>query len=508
MTADRDFELSEMTIPELQAGMESGQFTAAELVEKYLGRIESLDARGPELRAVIEVNSEASTIAKGLDAERRSGAVRGPLHGIPLLVKDNMDTADTMSTTAGSTALNGWRAPHDAEVVTKLRTAGVIVLGKTNLTEWSNFRSQRSVSGWSARGGQCRNPYSLDRTAWGSSAGSAVAVSANYAPGALGSETDGSIVVPAMACALVGIKPTVGLTSRRGVIPISSSQDTIGPLARTVEDAAIILSAIVDADRAGARTQYDTGLTLDGLRGARIGLPRHKFFGYSRVLDRLTEDAVSVMKSLGATVIDPADIPTADELSFLGTELTVMLYEFKAGINDYLRGVDVSSGVKSLADLILYNEQHADLEMQFFGQDLFEMAESKGGLDEAEYLAALAQSHSASRERGIDAALNRHHLDALVMPTATIPSKIDQVNGDHITGVGSTPAAQAGYPEVNVPIGYVGGVPAGLIFVGTAGSERKLIRIAYAFEQATKHRRPPRFMAGALPDVPSGLLRS
>jgi amidase len=502
VTADAEFELNEFTIRDLQDGMESRRFTAEELVEKYLARIADLDSRGPELRAVIEINPDAVDVAQRLDRERKSGSVRGPLHGVPILVKDNLDTADSMSTTAGSTALEGWHARKDADVVAKLRDAGAVVLGKTNLTEWSNFRSPRSVSGWSARGGQCRNPYSLDRTAWGSSAGSGVAVAANYAAGALGTETDGSIVAPSMACCLVGIKPTVGLTSRSGVIPISSSQDTVGPMARTVEDAALILSAVVEsAGKSNRRTRYEAELSPAALRGTRIGLPRHKFFGYSRALDRLAEEAVKAMESLGATVIDPADIPTADELSFLGPELTVMLYEFKAGINAYLRDVEVPSGVKSLADVIRYNEQHADVEMEYFGQELFEMAEAKGDLHEPEYLKALEDSHLASRDEGIDAVMNQYQLDALVLPTATMPSKIDQLNGDHITGVGSTPAAQAGYPEVNVPVGFVGGVPAGVIFVGRAHTEAKLIRMAYAYEQATNHRRPPSFRPATLPEV-------
>jgi amidase len=491
-----DFEYSEATIRGLQQGMDSRQFTAAELTASYISRIEDLDAGALQLRAVMEMNPEAMGIAEQMDHERRSGQVRGPLHGIPILVKDNMDTADSMSTTAGSTALEGWHARRDADVVARLRAAGAVLLGKTNLTEWSNFRSAHSISGWSARGGQCRNPYSLDRTPWGSSAGSGVSVAANYAAAALGTETDGSIVVPSAAACLVGIKPTVGLTSRGGVIPISSSQDTVGPMTRTVTDAALILSAI-----AGSGADYAAVLVPGGLRGARIGIPRRKLFGYSRALDGLVEEAIKVMEGLGAVVVDPADLRTADEMGFLGPELTVLLYEFKAGINSYLEGVDVSSGVRNLADLIRFNEEHRDVEMSFFGQDLFEQAQEKGGLTEAEYVMALTESQRMSRDDGIDAVMRQFDLDALVMPTATMACKIDQLNGDHITGVGSTPAAQAGYPALNVPIGFVEEVPGGLIFVGQPYSEAKLIGLAFDYEQATLHRRPPRFLPATMPSM-------
>ncbi|MBJ7600513.1 amidase [Candidatus Nephthysia bennettiae] len=494
-----EFEYSEATVRDLQDGMATRQFNAAELTASYISRIEDLDSSRLELRAVIEINPEAVGIAEHMDQERRSGRVRGPLHGIPILVKDNMDTADSMSTTAGSMALEGWHARRDADVVARLRAAGAVVLGKTNLTEWSNFRSAHSVSGWSARGGQCRNPYSLDRTPWGSSAGSGVAVAANFAAAALGTETDGSIVVPSAAACLVGIKPTVGLTSRGGVIPISSSQDTVGPMARTVADAALVLSAIAEP-----AADYSAALVPGGLRGARIGIPRRKLFGYSRALDGLVDEAIKAMEGLGAVVVDPADLRTADEMGFLGPELTVLLYEFKDGINRYLEGVEVNSGVKSLGDLIRFNEEHREIEMRFFGQELFEQAQEKGGLTEAEYVKALTESHRMSRDDGIDAVMRQFGLDALVMPTATMPCKIDQLNGDHITGVGSTPAAQAGYPAINVPIGFVDEVPGGLIFVGQPYSEASLIRLAFDYEQATLHRRPPRFLPATRPSTAGG----
>lgn len=489
-----DVELEEVTIAELQERLGRGELTTSALTESYLRRIDAVDRDGPRLRSVIETNPDAPEIAAALDEERRAGRVRGPLHGIPILVKDNIDTADRMQTTAGSLALEGHRAAADATVVRKLREAGAVVVGKLNMSEWANFRSPHSTSGWSARGGQCRNSFALDRTPWGSSSGSGAAASANLAAATIGTETDGSIVLPAAACGVVGVKPTVGLTSRRGVIPVSASQDSVGPLARTVADAAAVLGAIAD----GGPADYTRFLRADALEGVRIGVPRDVYFGYSDKADAVIEEALDVLGELGAVVVDPADIPTAAHLTFLGSELTVLLHETKAGLDEYLAAVEPELPVHSLADLIAFNEAYADEELAFFGQEFHVLAEAKGGLDEPEYLDALAQSRRRSREEGIDAVLDRHRLDALVMPTTSPAWKIDPVVGDNIQGMGSSPAAQAGYPLVTVPAGYAHGLPIGLLFSGGAHSEPTLLALAYAYEQATKHRRAPTFPA-ALP---------
>ena len=497
-----DFRFKEMTIDQLQALMASGDLSSETLVRAYLDRIEAIDRNGPTLRSVIETNPEAEQIAAGLDAERRSGRTRGPLHGIPILVKDNIETADRMTTTAGSLALEGSIARQDAGIVARLREAGAVILGKTNLSEWANFRSPHSSSGWSARGGQCRNPYSLDRTPLGSSAGSGVATSANLAAAALGTETDGSILTPSAASALVGVKPTVGLTSRAGVIPISHSQDTVGPMGRSVADGAAVLSAIAGSDPrdpatqdADARRQADYTRFLDAgaLRGARIGVPRNVFFGYNEKTDTVIEEAIRALADAGAVIVDPADIPTARELTFLGPELTVLLYEFKHGINAYLSQLPESVRVRSLRDLIEFNESHREQELKYFGQEFFHMAEAKGDLQDAEYREALERSRRTARQEGIDAVMDQHQLDALVMPTTSQPWKIDLVNGDHIQGLGSSPAAQAGYPAITVPGGYTHGLPVGLLFTGRAYSEPRLIALAYAYEQAAKPRVAPAF---------------
>ncbi len=489
-----DLELEEATIAELRDRLARGELTAAALTEAYLARIESLDWGGPYVRSVIETNPDAPEIATALDRERRSGRVRSPLHGIPILVKDNIDTGDRMMTTAGSLALRGHRAAEDATVVRRLREAGAVVLGKLNMSEWANFRSPHSTSGWSARGGQCRNPFALDRTPWGSSSGSAAAASASFAAATIGTETDGSIVLPAAACGVVGVKPTVGLTSRRGVIPVSTSQDSVGPLGRTVADAAAVLSAIAGGDGTSAAPQdYTRFLKADALNGARIGVPREVYFGYSDKADAVIEEAIAVLRELGAVVVDPADIPTATHLTFLGSELTVLLYETKAGLDDYLGRLEPEAAVHSLAELIAFNEEHADEELAFFGQEFHVLAQSKGPLGEPEYLEALVQSRRRAREDGIDAVLERHRLDALVMPTTSPAWKIDPVVGDNIQGMGSSPAAQAGYPLVTVPAGYAHGLPIGLLFTGRAHSEPTLLTLAYAYEQATKHRRAPGF---------------
>jgi amidase len=500
-----EFDLEEATISDLRSRLESGESTAVDLTTIYLERIEAVDRGGTRLGSVIEVNPEAEAIAAELDDERRDGRVRGPLHGIPILIKDNIDTADRMMTTAGSLALVGHHAKRDATVVRALREAGAIIIGKLNLSEWANFRSPHSTSGWSGRGGQCRNPYSLDRTPWGSSGGSGVAASANLAAATIGTETDGSITLPAAANGVVGIKPTVGLTSRAGVIPISSSQDTVGPLARTVADAAAVLSAMVvgadpldhgtaaSANKAGI--DYTSFLDAGGLVGARIGVPRKVYFGYSEKADAVIDDAIRTMRELGAEVVDPADLAHAEHLTFLGTELLVLQYEFKALLNKYLAGVDPEVPAHSLADVIAFNEQHAAEELRYFGQETMLASEAKGSLDETEYRVALEHNHRLSRQQGIDAVMSQYRLDALVMPACTAAWKIDYILGDHVQGMGTTPAAMAGYPLVTVPAGFVQGMPIGLLFTGMAYSEGTLLRLAYAFEQATKHRSPPRFLS-------------
>jgi amidase len=497
------FELEETTIAELQEGMKSGQFTARSLVEKYLTRIAEIDKQGPALNSVIEINPEALAIADSLDAERKAKGPRGPLHGIPILIKDNLDTADRMTTTAGSLALAGSIPPRDAFVVQKLREAGAIILGKTNLSEWANFRSTRSTSGWSARGGQTRNPYALDRNPCGSSSGSGVAVAANLCAAAIGTETDGSIVCPANANSIVGIKPTVGLVSRSGIIPIAHSQDTAGPMARTVADAAILLGALTGVDPRDAATRQSRGrsftdytqfLDPHGLRGARIGVARN-FFGFNDRVDQLMNQAIEVMKRLGAIIIDPANITTAGK--FNDSELEVLLYEFKADLNKYLAELGPQAPVKSLKELIEFNEKNREKEMPYFGQDIFLKAEEKGPLSSPAYRRALAKNHRLARTLGIDAVMRKYQLEAIVAPTDGPPWVTDLVNGDHFTGGSSSPAAVAGYPNITVPAGYIFGLPVGISFFGRAYSEPVLIKLAYAFEQATRFRQPPRFLPTA-----------
>ena len=480
----------------------------------YLERIEAIDRQGPRLRSVIETNPDALEIAARLDRTSAGSDRVGALHGLPILIKDNIGTADAMETTAGSLALVGARPARDAFVAARLRAAGAVLLGKANLSEWANFRSLRSSSGWSARGGQCLNPYALDRTPSGSSSGSGAAVAANLAVAALGSETDGSILSPAAANGIVGLKPTVGLTSRAGVVPIAHSQDTVGPMTRTVADAALILQVIAGHDPddpgsarlpEGTAQSYLDALDLDGLRGARIGIPREVYWGYSTHADRIAEEAIAVMRDLGAEIVDPAPIPTASQLASGwppsdDAPLSVLLYEFKADLNAYLASVTSPLGISSLADLIAFNEQHADQEMPFFGQELFLLAEAKGPLTDPDYLAALDRNHRLSRQEGIDAALEAHNLDALMMPTGSPPSKIDLVNGERKGGGSSRPAALAGYPAITVPAGFAFGLPVGITFMTTAFGEATLLRLAYAFEQATRGRKPPRFAPpGVLP---------
>jgi amidase len=426
------------------------------------------------------------------------------LHGIPVLIKDNIDTADHMTTTAGSLALEGSIAPRDAFIVERLRAAGAVILGKTNMSEWANFRSTHSTSGWSGRGGLVRNPYALDRNPCGSSSGTGAAVAANFATVGIGTETDGSIICPSGATSLVGIKPTLGLVSRSGIIPIAHSQDTAGPMARTVEDAATLLSVLSAADprdpttASSSRpetTRFESSLNADGLRGARIGVARTKFFGYNDAADRLAEAAIERMKALGAVIVDPADIPSVG--AYDDSELAVLLYEFKTDLNAYLGALGPGAKVHSLADVIAFNEATRDREMPFFGQELMLQAQKKGSLTEKEYKDALAKDLKLSRKEGIDAVMDRLHLDAIVAPTGTPPWTTDLINGDHSVGSSTTPAAVAGYPSITVPAGFAYGQPVGISFIGRAWSEATLIKFAYAYEQATRHRRPPTFAATA-----------
>ncbi len=501
-----DIDLEEATIADLQRGMASGAVTAAALTAAYLQRIEAIDRSGPTLRSVIELNPDAVAIAERMDAERKGGRVRGPLHGIPVLIKDNIATHDRMSTTAGSLALDGVIAPRDAFLVGRLRAAGAVILGKTNLSEWANFRSTRSSSGWSGRGGQCRNPYALDRNPCGSSSGTGAAISANLAAVGIGTETDGSIVCPSNANGLVGLKPTVGLVSRSGIIPISHTQDTAGPMCRTVTDAAILLSAIAGADpedaatagRNGGRTEgvdYTTFLDPNGLRGARIGVARKQFWGYSPEADALCEAALAVLRDAGAVIVDPADIPNAGEYD--GDEWQVLQYEFKADLNAYLRDWAPAASSRTLADLIAFNERERAREMPYFGQEIFALSEAKGPLTEQEYLDALEKCGRLSRAEGIDKVMDEHRLDAIVAPTGSPAWPIDLVNGDHFMGASSTPGAVSGYPHISVPVGYSFGLPVGLTFLGRAWSEGGLLKLTYAYEQAAKPRKAPRFLPTA-----------
>ena len=497
----KPFELDEITITELQDGMNSGRFTARSLVEKYSARIDEVDKHGPAVNAVIEMNPDAMSIADGLDRERRAKGPRGPLHGIPVLFKDNIDTADRMMTTAGSLALVGSKPPKDSFVAKKLRAAGAVILGKTNLSEWANIRCSHSTSGWSGRGGLTKNPYALDRNPCGSSSGTGAGISANLAAVGIGTETDGSIVCPSSANGLAGIKPTVGLVSRSGIIPISHSQDTAGPMCRTIRDAAVLLSALTSVDpedaatatSAGkAQTDYSQFCDPNGLKGARIGVAR-KYFGFNDAVDALMEQALDVMKKQGATIVDPADVETLGK--FDESELLVFMYELKADLNAYLARLAPNAPVRTLKDIIEFNDRNHSKEMPYFGQDLFVKAESKGPLTEKAYLDALAKNHQLARTEGIDAVMDKNHLDAIVGPTGGPAWLTDLVNGDHSAGGSSNSAAVAGYPNINVTAGYISGLPVGVSFFGRAWSEPALIKAAYSFEQATKARQAPRFLA-------------
>jgi amidase len=497
-----DFELDEMSITELQQHMQSGRFSARSLVEKYISRINEIDKAGPSLNSIIELNPDAESIAANLDRERKDKGARGPLHGIPVLIKDNIDTADRLMTTAGSLALVGSKPSQDAFIVKRLREAGAVILGKTNLSEWANFRSNHSSSGWSGRGGQTRNPYAVDRNPCGSSSGSGVAPSANLCAGAIGTETDGSVVCPSSANSLVGIKPTVGLVSRAGIIPIAHSQDTAGPMARTVSDAAMLLSVLTGQDprdsvtlesRGKALSDYTRFLDKDGLKGMRLGVAR-KYFGFNDQVDKLIGERLDDLKRLGAVLIDPADIPTSGK--FDASELEVLLYEFKADLNKYLAGLGTSP-VRSLKEVIDFNEKNRDKEMPYFGQDLFIKAQAKGPLTSQKYIQALKKNHLLTRTQGIDFVMKQHRLDALIAPTGGPAWPTDLVNGDHFTGGYSSASAVAGYTHITVPAGYVFGMPVGISFFAGAYSEPQLIKMAYAFEQGTKARRPPKFLTTA-----------
>jgi amidase len=497
-------ELEEVTIAEMQGAMAHRRISARTLTRMYLARIEALDRSGPRLNSVIEINPDAETIARQLDAERRAGRVRGPLHGIPILLKDNIDTGDRMQTTAGSLALVGAPAMQDSTVAALLRRAGAVILGKTNLSEWANFRSFHSSSGWSGRAGQCRNPYVLDRNPCGSSSGSGIAPSANLCAAALGSETDGSIVCPSSINGVVGIKPSVGLTSRAGVVPIAHSQDTVGAHGRTVADAAVVLNAIVSrtpdprdpathVSRHLIPPDYSAFINPNGLRGARIGVARAGVTGYSEETDRVFEEAIAAIRAAGAAVIDPADIPTIDEIGQSSAEIIVLVHEFKRDLNAYL-ATRTGVPVRTMADVIQFNLDHADRELKWFLQEWFDLAESDP-FDEATYLAALAEGRRLGGADGIDALLAMHRLDAIVAPTAQPTWPIDLVNGDHFLGASSGPAAIAGYPLISVPAGTAFGLPVGLTFMGSAFSEPTLIKLASGFEAATHARTKPRFIA-------------
>jgi amidase len=499
------FAYLELGVADLQARMAAGRLTARTLVLAYLSRIEAHDRHGPKLQAVIETNPDAVTIAAELDRERRLGRLRGPLHGIPVLVKDNLATADRMQTTAGSLALErgfgGVAVPRDAVVVARLRAAGAIVLGKANLSEWANFRSTRSTSGWSARGGLVRNPYALDRNASGSSSGTAAAIAASFAAVGVGTETDGSIVSPSAACGLVGIKPTVGLVSRDGIVPISQSQDTAGPMCRSVADAAQLLAAIAgpdarDPSTAGATALPDLAQSLDadGLRGARIGVLRQFLTGHPAT-DALFEEALKTLAGRGAVLVDPVEVAGVGQ--FGADELEVLLTEFKVGVAAYLREFAPGAPVQTLSDLIAFNDKHAARQMPFFGQELFLRAEQTAGLADPKYLKALENCRRLTRTEGIDAMMQQHGLDALVAPTRGPAWVTDLVHGDRHGRAFSSLPAVAGYPHITVPMGQVAGLPVNLSFAGGAWSEPTLIRLAYAFEQATRARFAPAFARSA-----------
>ncbi len=492
--------MQEHTIHELQEKMQSGEFTSRQITEGYLERIEAVDKK---VNSIIELNPDAVAIASSLDEERRGGKVRSPLHGIPILLKDNIDTHDKMQTTAGSLAMEGHIAPRDAFIVKQLRKAGAVILGKTNLSEWANFRGRHSISGWSSRGGLTRNPYALDRSACGSSSGSGAAIAANLAAAAVGTETDGSVVCPSQTNGIVGIKPTLGLLSRSGIIPIAHSQDTPGPMARTVADAAILLGLMTGVDGRDPATSlskkrsfssYEKFLDKNGLKGARIGVARNMVGTDKRIL-AIFESAIDVMKQLGAVIVDPANVPNFNK--FGKTETDVLHYEFKADLNKYL--AESKAKMKSMAEIIKFNEENKDRVLKYFGQQHMETAQEKAGLHDKNYREALKKNHLLTRKNGIDAAIKKHKLDAIIVPSGGPAWMIDLANGDAINWdmESTSPAAVAGYPHITVPAGYIFGLPVGISFFAGAWQEGTLIRLAYAFEQATKIRKPPEFLETA-----------
>lgn len=488
-------------VVEQQAAMAAGTLSASSLVKQYLARIAAIDKRGPAINAIIELNPDALEIARGLDRERAAGKLRGPLHGIPVLLKDNIATADKMSTSAGSLALDGVRASRDAFVAARLRAAGAVILGKTNLSEWANMRSTHSVSGWSGRGGLTRNPYALDRNTSGSSSGSGAAIAASLATLAVGTETDGSIVSPASTCGLVGLKPTLGLISRSGIIPIAASQDTAGPMTRSVSDAALMLTAMAGADAADSATavagasaaqriDYASALVAGGLRGKRLGVARN-FFGSADGVDAVIEKALAVLKAEGAILVD-VSVPNTDKYN--DSETAVLLYEFKPGLAAYLADYAPHAAIHNMAELVAFNLKNSH-EMRFFGQEHLLKAQEQGPLSDQAYLDALANNRRYARAEGIDQVLKEHQLDALVAPTGGVAWLTDFINGDHYGGSFSSPAAVAGYPHITVPAGFVNALPVGLSFVGTAFTEAALISMAYGYEQASRQRRAPTFAA-------------
>ena len=492
------FDLDEITVDQLQEKMKSGKLTARAVTERYLAHIEAVDKKGPAVNSVIEVNPDALNIADTLDKERKDKGVRGPLHGIPVFIKDNIDTADKMATTAGSLALVGSKPAKDSFLVKRLREAGAIILGKTNLSEWANIRSSSSSSGWSGRGGQTHNPYVLDRNPSGSSSGSAAAVAANLCAVAVGTETNGSIVSPSTKNGIVGLKPTVGLVSRAGIIPIAHTHDTAGPMGRTVRDVAFLLGVLAGADKEDAATadaekkavaDYTKALDADGLKGARLGIVRG-LFGNNAAVNELMTAALKTLRDKGATLVDPVTIKNMNRLS----PYTVFLYELKADLNAYLEKLGPNAPVKSLKEIIAFNEKTKTKEMPYFGQEIFLLAEEMGPLTTQEYLDVLERNRKLSREEGIDAVMNDNKLDALVAPTGFPAAVTDLLYGERGGGGCSTPAAVAGYPHITVPAGFVHELPVGISFFGRAWSEETLLRIAYAFEQTTKHRKPPRFL--------------
>lgn len=486
--------VEERPLAELAADLAAGRVTSQQLVAAYLDRIARIDRAGPALRSVIELNPDAADIARALDAERRAGRVRGPLHGVPVLLKDNIDTADRMATSAGSLALLGTRPAADAAVVQRLRAAGAVLLGKTNLSEWANIRSSTSTSGWSARGGLTRNPYALDRNTSGSSSGSAAAAAASLCAAAVGTETDGSILSPASVCGLVGLKPTVGLVGGAGIVPIAHSQDTAGPMARSVRDCALLLGGLVEPGARGVPpgADYTAALNAGALRGARLGVVR-QFFGVHDAIDAAMEQALQALRSAGAELVDPVRLEGVEGLG--EAELTVLLYELKAGLDAYLAARGPAAPARSLAEVIAFNRRHAAEELAWFGQDLFLKAQAKGPLTEAAYLAARARCLKVARTEGIQAVMAAHRLDALVAPTGGPAWRTDLVVGDRYLGSSTSPAAIAGTPSLTVPAGWMHGLPLGLNLFGRAHEEARLLALGHAFEQATRARRPPRYLA-------------